>query len=81
MVSSKNPREYGLPKPGTPIEPPKLLVEEPCPFPCPHCGGNTVFGITIKVENPAGQTGIFKGHYVGCAACQYASPMIVTRSK
>jgi hypothetical protein len=48
--------------------------------PCPNCGCEDTFLIRVEIENPPpmlrmpeGHVAI--GHYVGCVACAWASPM------
>lgn len=55
---------------GDPIEPPVLLSETSMGEPCPHCGADALFPVRVKMEMGVGT-------YIGCAACPYASPMIL----
>ena len=74
-----NPREYGYGDSPEVEGSPKII--DKMKEPCPHCGGLTLFGIQVEVKGVAllgGGNGI--GTYIGCAACQFASPMM-TRKK
>lgn len=45
---------------------------------CPNCTGETLFAITVRLKDyPGIRTEYSSGNYVGCAACNYASPMMV----
>jgi formate dehydrogenase maturation protein FdhE len=46
---------------------------------CPNCGGeDTVFMITVEVEHKQLRGGAGVGTYLGCAACPWASPCVMT---
>lgn len=77
MPGPRSPREYGLGSPDAFIRGVPQLVGGPMPMACPICGGETLFALLVNVENPLllGSKGI--GSYVGCAACPYASPMVM----
>lgn len=44
--------------------------------PCPICGCKKLFQVEVDVENPLLKGGKGIGHYIGCAACPFASPML-----
>lgn len=79
-----NPREWGLGSTDAFIRGvPKLvrLIPEGELPPCPTCGGrNTYAMIEIPVEHPMLRGGKGLGTYVGCAACPWASPLLMTGS-
>lgn len=46
---------------------------------CPNCKGKTIFEIEVDVNHPQLRSESKQvGRYLGCAACPYASPMIMT---
>lgn len=71
-----NIREYGLgPSDGCTRSAPRILG--PVVTECPNCYCSHTFSIEVDVEHPllVGQKGL--GIYVGCAACPWASPMVM----
>jgi len=76
-----DPRDYGLPE-SRPIAAPVFVKLHQAPLDgsqpeCPRCGCVTLCEIEIQVEQKLvhGARGI--GRYLSCAACPWASPMIV----
>ena len=69
-------RNYGLPN----AEPQGIPVATPLekPTTCPNCGCAQVMDIMLPVKQDLirGKKGL--GRYMGCPACPWASPMIVT---
>ena len=75
-------REYGLGKHGEPEGVPYIDQEVPgAEAVCPNCGCKTVYAIRqvmVKVPLLKGSRGL--GSYIGCAACPWASPMVIAAS-
>lgn len=47
--------------------------------PCPNCHCDTLYVITVAVCHPSLHgDGHGRGTYVGCPACPFASPMLMT---
>lgn len=75
-------RQYGLQETGHPKGPPvakPLETSDDKPKSvCPHCGCEQLMEITIRnVKMPQLRGGKGIGHYIGCPACPWASPMVV----
>jgi len=76
---SEDPRDYGFGDPtpylnGKPVVGSRVDGAE-----CPHCKCEMIFSITIPiVDHPLLKTKHGEGRYVGCPACPWASPMIIT---
>jgi DNA-directed RNA polymerase subunit RPC12/RpoP len=77
-----NPRDYGLgasPEPASPAEITRTLDQK-----CPNCESETLFMLRIKLKDE-GSAQLLKGtrspvgEYIGCAACPFASPMVMKR--
>jgi len=78
MVGGKrenNIRDYGLGNVET-TGPPEVLSK--MEGVCSHCGGETLYLISVEVSNAMLKGGGGTGRYVGCAACPYASPMMAS---
>lgn len=49
---------------------------------CPNCGCQKLFLISVDVRDyPQLRGGSGYGEYIGCAACPFASPMVVIATK
>ena len=67
-----DPRDHGFPSESEVDAIPKIRVRTKKM--CPNCGCRSTFGIMvdlIRVEEKC------RGHYRGCAACSWASAMVV----
>ena len=76
-MSNNNPRDYGLGNPtvdGSPRLGPYMDDAEAL---CPYCKGHTLFELSIDVIDKRLRGGKGIGKYLGCAACPYASPMVM----
>lgn len=74
-MSYDNPRDHGLPNESEPIAAPEVRKVLPnCE--CPLCKCSGTYGIYVRLSNP--EMGECDGYYRGCAACEWASAMIVT---
>lgn len=73
---SKNLREHGLGPSGEPSGKPTWEKADEAP-PCPNCGAD-LCSVSVPVKHPLlkGSTGVSK--YLGCPACPFASPAIIT---
>lgn len=73
-----NLRDYGLPDADEYMDgKPEVMREEN--IPCPHCGCEKTFSIEIPLKDfPLVKKGEQRGSYVGCAACPWASPMMIS---
>lgn len=77
-------RDYGRPLKGTVVGAPKVVEHLPrgVPAPCPRCGCSSLSQIEVQVEDQPGlKDGKGTGHYIGCPACPWASPMVTIGSK
>ena len=77
-----NVRDYGLPE-GTPISVP---VAKPAEGPvtvkgCPNCGCKELASVTVEMQAELLKHGRGTGTYIGCPACPWASPMLMTSKK
>lgn len=78
MAEMNHLRDYGLGNPGSPVGNPRLASPEPLTdMACPNCKGETLFTIHVDMENELLRGGMGTGTYVGCAACPWASPMML----
>jgi len=68
-----DPRDHGFPNESVPIGKPRIVVA--CEVPCPHCDCDKTFGIKLRVRHK--EIGVGIGRYRGCAACGWASVMVV----
>lgn len=72
-------REHGLPTTTELgmkiIGAPRVMQQAEDTPPCPCCGCTTLYDITITYTSPL-VIGVSEGHYVGCPACPFASPMM-----
>lgn len=57
--------------------PPRVKGVSDIGRPCPHCQCATLYDIEVTVAMPLLTTGKGVGHYVGCPACPFASPMLM----
>jgi hypothetical protein len=77
-MQNKDPlRDYGLgdsTKFVTSIPTVTGIVQEPCP----NCGCQSVYKIEVPVNHPMLRGNVGHGIYLGCAACPWASPMMMT---
>ena len=73
-------RSYGLPD-SQPVSVPKATKPQSEVEPCPVCGCESVMQITLKVKQRLIKGGEGTGVYLGCPACPWASPMMVTSDK
>jgi len=71
-------RDYGLGDSTENVTSKPRLVSGQLDEACPNCGGIALFGIHVDVEHPNLKGSKGTGFYVGCAACPYASPMLMT---
>jgi len=72
-------REYGLPSHGDHYETAgkaTLTSGTPESEPCPNCDNQTVFALSVPLTSEMLKGGKGIGHYFGCAACPFATPMI-----
>lgn len=71
-------REYGLGESTSFVtgKPQVVRVATGLP-PCPHCGCDTLYEIEVECRHPLLAGGEGLGHYVGCPACPFASPMMI----
>lgn len=44
---------------------------------CPHCGCKRLFDIVVDVKADILRGGVGVGHYTGCPACPFATPMLM----
>jgi hypothetical protein len=70
-------RHYGLGDPTSMLRGKPRIVGELPAATCPHCECARLFKIEIDVENPLLKGGKGIGTYIGCAACPWASPMLM----
>lgn len=75
-MSDRNLRDYGLGEStgmvrGVPRVGDRVTQE------CPNCHCRTLFWIEVDVVNPLLIGGKGLGNYMGCAACPWASPMLM----
>ena len=79
---AKNIRDHGYgpsPEPDGPAEITRTVDEK-----CPNCQSKTLFMLRIKLKDE-GSAQLLKGtrspagEYIGCAACPYASPMVMRK--
>ena len=91
MKSMFKERDYGIPTDNLgDLGTPELVDSKSTHIACPNCGCKDTFSVKIRVNNvnskdPAvnllrGVTsgGVIFGNYVGCPACPWASPMMMT---
>ena len=77
-----NIRDYGLGESPTPDGPAEVI--KTIDSPCPNCTSETLFMLRIPLKDE-GSAQLLKGtksptgEYVGCAACPYASPMMMKK--
>ena len=74
-------RDYGLPDSeviGTPFATELRLTNTAV---CPNCGCEQLMHVTVKVIQKLLKTPTGTGTYLGCPACPYASPMVVTAAQ
>ena len=73
-------RDYGLPNHANEnVSTPRARPLDDHSAVCPHCGCRQIQEVTVyvvNVENLKGNRGI--GRYLGCPACPWASPMVIT---
>jgi len=69
-------REYGLGESGKPLEKPTWSIAVGSPS-CPNCGAQLCM-VKVRVEQPLLKGGEGIANYLGCPACPYASPAMVT---
>jgi hypothetical protein len=85
-MDGSNPREYGLGSSGTPIGKP---VAEPLDdagliramggqVECPNCRCEQLMQISLQMMNSQLRGGVGLCRYVGCPACPWASPAVIT---
>ena len=72
-------REYGLGESGKPLAKPTWSVPTDAP-PCPNCGAK-LCAVEVLVEQRLLKGGTGIAHYLGCPACQFASPAMVVAIK
>ena len=78
QTMSKYPqRDYGYRDSPQVIIPP-IIKDEVQNESCPECKGKTLFVIEVGLENEVNDRES-AGVYIGCAACPYASPMMIRR--
>jgi hypothetical protein len=78
-MATDNRRSYGLGDSTPYIQGiPHVVGEASGLPPCPHCGCNTLYVIEVDVRNPMLRTGVGVGRYIGCPACPFASPLLMT---
>ena len=74
---TKKMRDYGLPDPdkvtGTP-------TWEGTDLPCPNCGGK-LCAVKVDIESNLLRGTAGTSTYLGCPACPYASPAMMTSNK
>lgn len=56
---------------------PRVVGLSTMPLPCPGCKCRTLYDIEVEVAHPLLRGGRGVGHYVGCPACPFASPMLM----
>jgi len=80
MSTSRSLRDHGLAPCGTPTGAPTWeraeSIDGTDPI-CPNCGG-WLCEIRVPVRHPLMPGGCGTARYLGCPACPYASPTIVT---
>jgi len=80
--TNENPREHGLGQSPTPDGPAEMVST--IDLQCPNCDSQTLFMLRVKLKDE-GSAQLLKGsrspvgEYIGCAACPYASPMVMRR--
>lgn len=88
-MTKKNPRNHGYGKPPEVKGIPEVGDRAEGVPACPHCGCETLFYITVELEEDNSDPGIralrkpegpyqIKGRYIGCPACPWASPMMTS---
>lgn len=73
---SGGPRDHGKPHHLQAYKPPEVVAANP-ERPCPHCSCDTTFDVLVQVREPVIDSPILWGHFIGCAACEWASNMNV----
>jgi len=72
-------REWGLGESGKPLGKPTWSIPVDAP-PCPNCGAQ-LCAVTVLVEQRLLKGGKGMANYLGCPACQFASPAMVVAIK
>lgn len=75
----RNIRDYGYGKSDQFVKSvPRIVGPTTGLPPCPNCGCETTYDIEVDVQHPLGANGGKGiGRYIGCAACPFASPMMM----
>jgi hypothetical protein len=73
----RNEREYGLGDSTPFVKGPPRVKGQAKELSCPACKCQTMYDIEVDVEHPLLRGGKGVGHYVGCPACPFASPMLM----
>ena len=61
---------YARPAPAEPLNDPEAV--------CPHCGCTSIHQVTVRMKTPRMRTGEGICRYLGCPACPWASPAVIT---
>jgi hypothetical protein len=79
---ARNVRDHGYGKPADVKGSPRIT--ETIPQKCPECGCNPVYAVEVEIAKAPPQLRRpptphrVVGKYIGCAACPYASAMMMT---
>ena len=71
-----NLRDHGLGKSGKPTGSPTWAKAEDAPD-CPNCGAS-LCDVAVPVDHPMLKGGKGVSRYLGCPACPFASPAMMT---
>lgn len=73
-----DPRHYGMGDPTKMVRGvPRIVGQSDFPTPCPICGCRTLYDVEVDIEMALLISGRGTGKYIGCAACPFASPMMM----
>jgi hypothetical protein len=78
-MSDKNLRDHGFGPSGEPFGKPTWEKAKGSP-PCPNCGAD-LCSVSVPVKHPLLKGGEGTSTYLGCPACPFASPAVMTAGK